>query len=377
MCRNKKVLLVYPFFPLYRLGVIFQLSKSIKFDLILASDFTTLDGIKGFGLTHFQRFNWCKLKNYWMLNNKLLWQSGLLNFVRFNELATVIFLANPYHISTWWYSIIYRLLGKRVIFWTHGIIKNERGIKLFLRKLFLRLPNEIMIYSHFSKNKLVELGFSYNRIHVIYNSVYNEFLEEFDNFDSASIDRNMNFSEYRNLVFIGRLTEHKKINLLLEAFNFLDPNCYRLHIVGDGPQMEIIRNFVAENQLQDHIVFYGSIYNENSIKDILSICDLCVSPGEVGLTAIHCMQYGVPVISHGDKEFQMPEFEIIVPKITGDFFVRDDVKSLKTVITDWFNQPGYDRNLIRQNCINQVKNKYNPRNQSEIIENVVLYEESY
>lgn len=47
--------------------------------------------------------------------------------------------------------------------------------------------------------------------------------------------------------------------------------------------------------------------------------DLCVSPGNVGLTAMHSLVFGCPVITHNCFEWQMPEFEAIQPGITGDF----------------------------------------------------------
>ena len=40
--------------------------------------------------------------------------------------------------------------------------------------------------------------------------------------------------------------------------------------------------------------------------------DLTVSPGNIGLTAIHSLSYGTPVCSHSNFNNQMPESEAII-----------------------------------------------------------------
>ena len=44
-----------------------------------------------------------------------------------------------------------------------------------------------------------------------------------------------------------------------------------------------------------------------------------VSPGNVGLTAIHSLSYGTPVLTHNNFNNQMPEVESIQPGFNGYF----------------------------------------------------------
>lgn len=53
--------------------------------------------------------------------------------------------------------------------------------------------------------------------------------------------------------------------------------------------------------------------------ELIYNADLCVAPGNIGLTAMHAMMFGCPCISHNDFSWQMPEFEAIVPYKTGNF----------------------------------------------------------
>ncbi|MEZ4897633.1 MAG: hypothetical protein R2806_12390 [Saprospiraceae bacterium] len=55
---------------------------------------------------------------------------------------------------------------------------------------------------------------------------------------------------------------------------------------------------------------------------------VCVSPGNIGLTGVHSMSFGCPVISHNNFVEQMPEFEIIREGETGYFFQQNNILDL-------------------------------------------------
>ena len=55
----------------------------------------------------------------------------------------------------------------------------------------------------------------------------------------------------------------------------------------------------------------GECYSEETNAKLIYNADLCVAPGNIGLTAIHVMMFGCPAITHNDFKWQMPEFEAI------------------------------------------------------------------
>lgn len=71
--------------------------------------------------------------------------------------------------------------------------------------------------------------------------------------------------------------------------------------------------------LDGQVHFYGSVYDEQAISDLLTDVDICVAPGDVGLTCMHSLVYGTPVIIHDNPDFQMPEYEAINPWQNGLF----------------------------------------------------------
>ena len=82
---------------------------------------------------------------------------------------------------------------------------------------------------------------------------------------------------------------------------------------------------------------------------------------------MHAMVYGTPVLTHDDFPWQMPEFEAIKPGITGAFFHRGDIESLSHAIDAWFEQSGYDRELIRKACYKEIDSFWTPEYQINVL----------
>ena len=116
--------------------------------------------------------------------------------------------------------------------------------------------------------------------------------------------------------------------------------------------------------------FVGAVYDEERLGRCYHAADLTVSPGKVGLTAIHSLTYGVPVITHGNLDEQMPEVEAITPGRTGDFFTQHDAEDLARVIAGWLGA-GRDREMVTAACREVVAAKYNPLRQAELIDAAV------
>lgn len=85
-----------------------------------------------------------------------------------------------------------------------------------------------------------------------------------------------------------------------------------LVIVGKDVDGVHLENEVNKYNLGSHVWLYGPCYDEMRIGEMFYNADICVSPGNIGLTAIHSLTYGCPVITHDNFSNQMPEFESII-----------------------------------------------------------------
>lgn len=371
----KRVAVVYHYFALYRLGILKELSSCELYDFVFYGDKNNEDGIELISMSQFEENNisWHKVSNYYFFKKRLLWQKGLFRICLSSEFDSFIFLGNPHFISTWFCSIVLKFRKIPFYFWTHGVSSREYGLKGLIRRCFLNLPNKLLLYGNHAKEILFKMGFNSDKLFVVNNSLdynYQKRIRNSISISDISYCRINFFSDptLPQLIFVGRLINRKKINLLLDAILLLrkDNIFLNLLIVGEGPERKKLENFVSMNSLEENVFFYGASYKEDELGLLISSSDLCVSPGEIGLLVMHSLAYGVPVITHDNFSNQGPEFEAIIPDVTGSFFIENSVYDLINKILFWINQYT-DKSIISEKCINVLEESFTPDVQKKLI----------
>ena len=145
---------------------------------------------------------------------------------------------------------------------------------------------------------------------------------------------------------------------------------YNVVFVGDGDERQVLEKKVLELGLSNFVWFYGACYDEEENARLIYNADLCVSPGNVGLTAIHSLTFGTPVLTHDNFTWQMPEFEVIKEGNTGSFFMQDNVDSLAMQIDNWFQTNRSNRDDIRKACYEVIDSEWNPYYQMKVFKSV-------
>jgi glycosyltransferase involved in cell wall biosynthesis len=160
----------------------------------------------------------------------------------------------------------------------------------------------------------------------------------------------------------------KKLDMILYAVakNKAKGIEQNITFIGDGEKRDELESLVKELGLEKNVWFYGPCYNEVELGNIIYNADLCVSPGNVGLTAMHSLVFGTPVLTHNYFPLQMPEFEAIKEGETGGYFEYGNIDSLSDKINEWFIV-NRDRNIIRQKCMFEIDNYWTPYFQIDII----------
>lgn len=301
------------------------------------------------------------------------WQRGLLRLL-FSKYKYFISPCDTYCINAWLFIVLAPLFGKRVLWWTHGAYGNEGAIKKLMLKLKISLLYGVLLYGEYAKKILTEYGVNENKLHVIYNSLaYDEQLEIRKTIQETPIYRDHFTNDNINIVFTGRLTKVKKLHQLIEAVAQLKDRGVPMNVtfVGDGTEMENLKLCVENKGLRDCVWFYGACYDEKILSSLIYNADMCVSPGNVGLTAMHAMTFGTPVLSHNNFPLQMPEFEAIEDGKTGAFFKENDVESIADTIERWITL-NIERETVRQNCYSIIEHKYNPHKQIELLKTIII-----
>ena len=277
-------------------------------------------------------------------------------------------------LSMWWlvkkYGHKTHKKGPKVFFWTHGWYGHETCLESFLKRIMLRKTDVFLLYNNRAKQLMVKEGFDESRLFVIYNSLnYDEQLPLRKSLSISNLYKNHFGNNNKNIVFIGRLTHEKRFDILIDAVDKLKTRGERVNVtlIGDGVQREVLEATVLKKKINDCVWFYGACYDEKKNAELIYNADLCVSPGNIGLTAIHVLMFGCPAITCDDYIHQGPEFEAIKNDKTGAFFKSGDAESLADSISLWFKLHGKDREQIRQNCYHEIDNFWTPDYQIKVL----------
>lgn len=371
----QKIVFFSNIFPQYRKNIWIKLLRSCAYDLQIFYDTKALYGIESVNPLEIEgnNANLFKIKNILMFK-RVVWQSGVIKKCLKSDFNKAMFLGEMNILSTWIASIICLIKKRKIIYWTHGLYGNEGFIKKYFRLKFLQLADHLLVYENRSKKLLINEGFKTKNISVIYNSLdfetqkkYFQKLESINSKERLRLFKN----NYPTIFFLGRLTKQKKIDLLVKSILKLKKtkSNYNLLIIGDGPEKKKLVSLADILINEGQCLFTGEIFDENEISKLIYNSDLCVSPGNIGLTAIHSLSYGIPVATHDDFSTQMPEAESIVNYENGILFKKDSIDDMVDKIQFWFkfNHKKLPKSKIRF----IVDKKYNPNYQIKVFNRIL------
>ncbi len=366
-----RVNVIYHQFPHYRAPVLRELARSRQNKYTFWASIEDHDGIKAFkgdGEVKIRRLSFQTRGKRWLLK-------GYWPAVTDKQADALLIIGNPNMPATWLMAVVGRALGKRVLFWGHGWLKHEGWARQFARNLYLGLANKVLVYGERAKTLALRQGFSPRVVSVIYNSL---------DFDRAQRELTVIGREGAGqrpqqlfaepdlplIICTARLTPLCQFDLLFEAAAILRDKGRPINIllVGDGPERAKLEELAAKLKL--NVLFFGACYEEERLARMIYSADLTVSPGKIGLTAIHSLTYGTPAITHDNLAEQMPEVEAIKPGETGELFKQGSSVELARTIRDWLTS-GRDREEVRRACWAEVVQHWTPARQRELIDTAI------
>lgn len=364
-----KVSILYHHFPHYRAPVMRALVEVGKHDYSFFGGLTDFSGIDVFTGDDVVVIN-----PITFLGNA---DTGAMAIADFDEAISskfdaVIIIGNPNIRGVLYAAIRARFKNLKVAFWAHGWLTSERWWKAKLRNIFFGISNHVLVYGKRAKQIATKTGFDSDKISVIYNSLdWDVQSKEFRNLENVPLGQlKLNLGiEHDRIVFttISRVTSACQYQLLLEAVASMRTDGYKIDIVmiGDGPCLPELLEYADENHISVRAV--GSIYDEATLAKFLMVSDAVVSPGKVGLTAMHSLAYGTPVVTHNNFDFQMPEVESITEGVSGELFEMGSVASLQNALENVLADIR-SLNVRRKACRNELLGRYTPEAQVRFID---------
>ena len=193
-----------------------------------------------------------------------------------------------------------------VLFWGHGLGRSWVG--QILRRLCLLWGKGTLVYGDAGRDQLLKVGIKQEQIFVARNT--------------QVVPGFMDFSDEKKeyFLFVGRLQERKRIDLLLKAYAEYVA-CERgsttgLKIVGDGPILGALKELARNLKIDSRVKFLPGTTDPDGLRVLYRHALAYVSPGHVGLGVLHSFAFGVPVVTF-QADTHAPEFENLVHDANG------------------------------------------------------------
>lgn len=363
-----RLLLISNIAPHYRAAIYKKIDRELCADFVFGDKTLDIQPMDYSQLTHSVK----------IVHNVRFWhgyyQKGVLGGL-FKDYDTYLMNGEFRNISLW-VMLLYLWIcpQKRAYLWTHGWLGKENKTKRFVTKLMFCLADGIFVYNDRSRKLMIDGGIPAQKMRTIYNSLdYEAQLVIRCKLREERVYQNYFGNDDKTLIFVGRLTWRKRLGMILHAMKLCEGqgHHYNLMLIGEGEAMSDLVLLAEELGLKKRVWFYGACYDEHVLGNLIFNADLCVSPGNIGLTAIHVLMFGCPAVTNNDLNHQMPEFEAIKEGQTGTLFHAGDVQSLAKAISGWFQSSHYNRELIRQACYHEVDSKWTPNNQLLILKELL------
>lgn len=321
--KRPRVIFFQPALPSYRIDFFDRVERRLGENLIVYYSVSDMGALSA----RSDEPSWARqLASMLKLPGGLEWQSGVLS-TSLKRDDLIVVSGAPRNISNMMILAWARLRGIRTIWWGHYWSSTSKHHRFLLRILLMNLANAILFYTD---QEVAEYRRSYGKknrrpVKALNNGI---------NVDPIRLLREPYDAAQRDnaLLFIGRLTEKAELSLVLNALS--DPRLQHvcLNVIGDGPERATLQNLAQELEVERQVVWHGGTTDEPTIARIANSCKLFVYPGAVGLSLLHAMAYGLPVVVHDDRWTHMPEIAAFYRAKCGTTFTLGKSESLTNAI---------------------------------------------
>lgn len=317
------------------------------------------------------RWRFCASKT--LLESRFYWHPQFMKLALEEKPDAIVAIGNPYVLTSWALLFWGKATSTPVLLWTHGLLGPEAGLRTYIRLYFYRLASALLLYGDHAKTLLANAGIDPHRMFVIYNSLDSEnqeqYLREVTPSDIHDFRSQIGILDgERAVIFSGRLQTNKKLGALLDAVGILRTREQTVHVVfiGDGQEKSALAEQSDKLGIASQVHFLGESYDERFIATAFMASDLSVIPSGAGLSVMHALGYGVPVLLHDQPEKHFPEWEAIREGETGFFYRYGDTNDMANKIeTALFPTP--QKETMKERCLSMIRSRYNASAHSEAI----------
>lgn len=326
-----RVLIQQRTIPHYRVPVFRELARR-GFDVtVMFSSDPGLDNAQPEGITPLQ----VPLRELSIAHHTALWQPESLRQVRSGSYDVAILSWDLHYVFLVPSLLAARMGGVATLLWGHGYSKQESRWRRQLRLVVARLADGCLFYNQGGAASAVAKGLDPQRVFVAINSLDQAGIQpELHRWrqDRRRLDtfRREQRLEGPVVLFVSRLDPRNRVDLLIRAVARLKRRLQgiTLAIVGKGPDLDRLQRVAGEEGLGADVRFVGPLYQESALASWFCAADVFCYPTNAGLSLLHAMGYGVPVVTSDHTDSHNPEIEAVKHEINGLLFRHGDVSDL-------------------------------------------------
>jgi glycosyltransferase involved in cell wall biosynthesis len=160
-----------------------------------------------------------------------------------------------------------------------------------VEELAMRLPDHILAASPQTAERLRESLGTHSDISLAIHGI------DLDEVSSVTPG-----PERSDITVVGRLIEHKRVDMLLEAVALLhaDGKSVTCRVIGDGPERDNLHQKAESLGIGHFVTFQHDVREQRDVYALLKASRVCVFPSireGFGVAAIEAMACGIPVIT--------------------------------------------------------------------------------
>jgi glycosyltransferase involved in cell wall biosynthesis len=335
-----RIIVQQPALPKYRISFFAELSKRYGTKLLVhfAALSSDLENCKSDEIAA----DFVPMRFFRFGKRRLMWHSAQWGNATREKCDVLVLSWDVQYLSLVPALVRARVNGVKTILWGHGYSKSESRIRKWIRDSVGRMADALVFYDHVTAKAFLDAGWSEKRIYVAPNSLDQRAIQRAraewlaDEMKLIEFQERNNLLGKINLIYIGRIYEENRLDLLIDAL----PGILRRHpsvqllVIGKlNACAQQLKRRASNLGIADSIQWVGSVYEEQNIAPYMLSSRLFCYPANIGLSIMHAMGYGVPVITGDDIASHNPEIHVLQEGTTGMLFSHLDVADLVVKIS--------------------------------------------
>ena len=239
----------------------------------------------------------------------------------------------------------------------NNLIKGFKNIIIYILAKFLyRFADLIITNSNYEKEYIQKKFYVKNIIYIHPPSI--------DKINKQ-INKNNLPTKKINIIFVGRLSKEKGVIFILKALKEMSATIqYKLNIYGNGPDKEIIKDFISSNNLKSKIFLKGQVRNKVKIfKNANLFINASLFEG-LPNALVQAINYNVfPICSNSPGG----NIEVIANGKFGMSFKLNDKDDLKRKIITFFDKKLRFNDKARINHLKKFTEEQSNKKYLEVI----------